>query len=69
MIIKELILKLLDYNLNATVDVVVHNQPEDFSLTYSGPEGTSKEDCENVSFYVDDRSQNEIETFHKKLKE
>jgi hypothetical protein len=52
--VKELIKKLLDYNLDADVSVIVHHTKEEFSIVWGGDdEGETKEECESVSFYVD----------------
>lgn len=59
--LKHLIEKLSEYNQEAIVGVIVHNQLEDFSITFGGCEGVAKSDCENVSFYVDRLCQNENE--------
>jgi hypothetical protein len=48
--LKDLIVQLQQYNQEADVSVIAHNQREDFSLAF---EGVSKEACKNVSFYVD----------------
>ena len=51
--VKELIKKLLDYNIDAEVSVVAHHTQEYFTITYSGNEGSTEKNCESVSFYVD----------------
>ena len=54
--VKELITKLLDYNLDADVEVIAHCKSEDFSITYGGSmdgEGTPKSKTSHVGFYVD----------------
>lgn len=38
---------------------VAHNKSEEFSICYGGSEGITKENCESVSFYVDNLCQNE----------
>lgn len=61
MTIKELITKLLEYNMNADVHVIAHCQQEDFTITYSyfgqytdyKLSETDKKRCSDVSFYVD----------------
>jgi hypothetical protein len=53
MTVKDLIKKLLDYNLDAEVSVVAHHRAEEFSISYGGGEGVTKKNCESVSFYVD----------------
>ncbi len=51
--LKDLIAELQQYNQEADVSVIAHNQREDFSLVFGGSDGVSKETCEKVSFYVD----------------
>lgn len=58
--VKELIQKLLDYNLDAEVSVVAHHIKEEFTITYGGNEGSTQNNCETVSFYVDRLCNNEI---------
>ena len=58
--IKELIEKLHEYNENAIVEVIVNNYPQEFSICYGGSDGVTKEECDSVSFYVDDLCNNEI---------
>jgi hypothetical protein len=57
--VKELIEKLKQYNPEAETEVVAHCQVYEYSLTYDGPEGIAKENCENVHFYVDELCTNE----------
>lgn len=58
--IKQLIAKLIDFNPKAKVNVIVHNQIEDFTIVWGGgSEGETKENCQEVSFYVDRLCQNE----------
>jgi len=49
--VKDLILKLLDYNLNAKIEVTAHNMAQPFSIAYGEGEGCKKENCEAV--YID----------------
>jgi hypothetical protein len=35
------------------VSVVVHHTKEEFTITYGGDEGSTQNNCESVSFYVD----------------
>lgn len=51
--VKDLIKKLLDYNLDADVSIIVHHTKEEFSIVYGGNEGGTEKNCESVSFYVD----------------
>jgi hypothetical protein len=64
--VKQLIQKLLDYNLDAEVSVVVHHTKEEFTISYGGDEGSTQNNCESVSFYVDRLCNNE--TFNTKEK-
>jgi len=51
---KELIEKLNQYNSLADVSIIVHNYKEQFSITWGGgKEGDTKDNCEEVNFYVD----------------
>lgn len=56
----ELIRKLLEYNMDAEVDVVVHCKKYDFSISYGGPEGETKEETKKISFYVDELCTEEL---------
>ncbi len=57
--VKDLISALEHFNQEARVDVVVHCHPEEFSLSWGGCEGSEKETCDSVSFYVDRLCSNE----------
>ena len=58
--IETLIVKLGKFNPKAKVNVIVHNRVEDFTITWGGgSEGETKEDCKEVSFYVDRLCQSE----------
>lgn len=61
MIVKELIKKLLDYNLDAEVNAIVYFREYEFSLTCSNGDGSKKSDCKTVGFYVDELCTNERE--------
>jgi len=52
--------QLRQYNQEADVSVVAHNQCEDFSLVFGNSEGVTKETCKTVSFYVDRLNTNEL---------
>jgi len=52
--LKELIDQLSEFNPEADVNVIVDNYVYDFSLTWGMSEGSEKENCESVSFYVDE---------------
>ena len=52
--VKELITKLLDYNMDADITVIAHYNEEEFTLSYGGGgEGENKKNCNRVSLYVD----------------
>lgn len=57
--VRNLIKMLLDYNLDAYVSVIAHCRKFEFSLTNSNGEGCTKENCKEVSFYVDELCNNE----------
>ena len=59
MTVKELITKLLDYNINAEILVVAHCRQEEFTLSYGSSENVTKENCDTVSIYVDRLCTNE----------
>ena len=54
MTVKELIKKLLDYNMEAEVKVIAHCKKYDYSITIGGAEGIEKHNTKEVSFYVDE---------------
>jgi len=51
--VKELIVKLLDYNLDASIEVIVDYHPKDFKILFGGTDGGKKKDCDIVSFCTD----------------
>ena len=57
--VKELITELLNFNMEAEMNVIVHNKCEGFSITWGGSDGCSKRDSDNVSLYVDKLNSNE----------
>jgi len=57
--VKELINNLLDYNMDAEISVIVHCRQEEFTLSYGGAEGETKQNCKSVSLYVDRLCTNE----------
>lgn len=57
--VKDLIKKLLDYNMDADVSVIAHCKPYDFSVSFGGDEGVEKHNTKDVSFYVDELCTNE----------
>lgn len=59
--VKELMLKLLEFNQEADVNVVVNNKEERFSIAWGNSEGVQKHSAEVVSLYVDRMCKNESE--------
>ena len=59
MTVKELIKKLLDYNMEAEVKVIAHCKKYDYSIAIGGAEGAEKHDTKEVFFYVDELCSNE----------
>lgn len=57
--VKDLITKLLDYNLDAEISVVAHCRQEEFTIASGGAEGQTKMNCDTVSLYVDRLCTNE----------
>jgi hypothetical protein len=51
--LRNLFKELLDYNLDAEVNVIAHCTPYKFSLSYGSSEGVEKSNCDEISFYVD----------------
>lgn len=60
--VKELIIKLLDYNKEAKIDVIANNKSNEFSITFGSSEGCTKKNCDTVSFYVDSLCVSDRET-------
>jgi len=60
MTVKELRKKLLEYNQEAVIDVIVHCQKQEFSLCFGGCDGGTKKQADAVSFYCDELCQNEV---------
>ena len=52
--VKELIKILLDYNMDAPITAIVNNRHYNFTMTFGGSEGVSKETAEEVAFYIDE---------------
>lgn len=50
MTVRDLIVKLGEYNPDAAVEVVVNNYPTAFEVCFGGPEGVSKDRCDDVCF-------------------
>ena len=55
----ELIDKLMDFNMDAEVEVIAHCKAYEFSISHDGGEGCTKTDATCVSFYVDELCTNE----------
>jgi len=51
--VRDVIKQLLDHNLDAEIGVIVHNKKEEFTLSFGGGDGATKESAGEVSFYVD----------------
>jgi hypothetical protein len=51
---RDLIKKLLNYNLDAEINVIAHCKKHDFTITWGSAEGMTKGNAEDVSFYVDE---------------
>ena len=56
---KELIKELKKYNQDAEVKVLAYCRAFPFSLSFGSSEGTTKETCDSISFYVDELCKNE----------
>lgn len=52
--VKELINKLLDYNMEAEINVVAHCKSFDYSIVFGNSEGVQKKNAEIVSLYIDE---------------
>lgn len=59
--VKELITKLLDYNMEAEVEVITDCYPREWSFSYGTVEGCTKANCDTVSFYVESPNNQERE--------
>lgn len=57
--VKEIIKELANYNPEAKIVVVAHCKQYNFSLSFGEAEGVEKENCQTVSFYVDELCTNE----------
>lgn len=51
---RDLIKKLLDYNLDAEFQVIANNKVQEIEFCIGNSEGCSKENCETVSIYLKD---------------
>jgi hypothetical protein len=52
--VKELVIKLSKYNQDAEFNIIVFNRVEEFTITFSGKDGCNKNNCNEVSLYLDD---------------
>lgn len=52
--VKELISQLLDYNMEADVNVIAHCKAFDYSIVFGSSEGVQKKNADIVSLYVDE---------------
>lgn len=57
--INYLIIKLLEYNMDAEVKVVANNKEFEFSILYVSSEGVTKKNADIVSFYMDELNTND----------
>lgn len=57
--VKELINKLLDYNMEAEVKVVANHNKYDYSIAFGGKEGIEEHNAKEVFFYVVEIGTNE----------
>lgn len=48
MTVKDLIIKLMDYNMSADVKLVVNNTMDDFSISCGTSDGCSRHTCDTV---------------------
>lgn len=65
--VKDLIRELLTFNLEAETNVVAHCKSYNYSLSCGGGDGCTKENCKDVSFYVDELCTNENQEFHPEI--
>lgn len=59
--VKNLIKHLLEFNMEANVDVIVDSYPKEWSICFGGYDGCTKENCDSVSFYVESPNSQERE--------
>jgi hypothetical protein len=52
--VKELINKLLEYNMEAEVKVIAHSKEYNYSITFGGAEVIKNPTTKEVSLYVDE---------------
>ena len=51
---RDLIKKLLEFNMDAEVEILALNKAFPFTFTWGGAEGVSKENAESISFYIEE---------------
>jgi len=59
MTVRDLIIKLLEYNLDADINPRAHNVKQDFSMSYRGADGCDKQSCTEVFIDCDNLNQYE----------
>lgn len=57
--VREVIRRLLEYNLDAEFKLISDNKVKDFEIAIGDSEGCTRKNCESVSFYVKDENTNE----------
>ena len=58
--VKDLIVKLAEYNQDADFEVIAMNKAQLFTFVFGDSEGVKKEDCETVGLYLDDLCKSEV---------
>lgn len=51
--VRDLITRLQAFNQDADFEVLAHNYPQQFSITFGSSEGCTPETCDCVSLYLD----------------
>lgn len=54
--VREVIRRLLEYNLDAEFEVISDNRVQDFEFAIGSSEGVEPKNCESVSIYVVDKN-------------
>jgi len=57
--VRELITKLLDYNLDAEIAPLANNKKQPFTISWGGFDGCEKNNCREVFIDCDDLNQHE----------
>ena len=57
--IREVIAKLLEYNQEATFEVIANNRSQKFSFVCGNSDGCTKVNCSTAGLYLDETCQNE----------